>query len=283
MGEAWFIGEPRPEDRAIFTTQTGRLSAEEMLATAESLLSEGGRATISKDGLLIVSDRVSVLSSMQHLIDQINAAPVGAWVCQFYLVHIATEKAHDLGLDPVPIARAAASYTIDQTGSTSAWAFSAEIDEVFKTSATDGLLEMVAQPLMLLTPGHAAEFKRTRTQWADKKGLTRDGIVFTESFEQFETGYTLGATLRPLSDGGALLDWSVSDTQLVGETPEGLPISDGYSMSGTNSIRSGGALLLQRQDITRHTEQIGGLLRAEEQKSRQSYEVQLWARSYRVH
>ena len=54
VGGAYFLGELRPEDRAVYVRRVRRLSSEELQAAVEVLISDNGRVTAYPDGLVVV-------------------------------------------------------------------------------------------------------------------------------------------------------------------------------------------------------------------------------------
>ena len=73
IGQIYFLGPVKPEDRGSLVRRVRRLNAELLSKITELFRSEHGRAHVIGDGLVVVADRVEVLERLSQTFGRLSA------------------------------------------------------------------------------------------------------------------------------------------------------------------------------------------------------------------
>lgn len=226
IGRMYYIGTLRPEDRGLFVRRISRLSAEELADSLGTLVSDNGRVRCYSDGLVVVADRVEVLERVGELCDAIEAAPLGAWVVQAYIVSVGSGDRVKLGLDVTPaldvaytVAVSGELRSVDVTGTlTGAGGLHALLHAVRESSES----RVVAEPLLLMGDGEEGSFISGERVPVPRRTVSDQGTVTIVGYDYVQSGLQVRVVLREAGGSSARLglDVTMSDvSRMVQEAP----------------------------------------------------------------
>ena len=101
----FYIGELSRSDRGVLVRRVRRLSQVDLERAIASLASDTGSNVAFSDGLVIVSDIVTVLDRISTVFDEVESAGNPGWVCQLHVISFGETAVSDLGIDLVPAGR----------------------------------------------------------------------------------------------------------------------------------------------------------------------------------
>ncbi len=240
-GSIYFLGDLRPEDKGILARRVYRLDQQGLKDSIQTLLSEQGRVTAFTDGLLIVADRVEVLTRVSELIDQIGASSSSVWVIQYYLLQYTDSDILTLGLDTVPALQISAS------AATNSGRYQAQLTAGFNSvlRATRELSKesVRAEPLLLVEDGSTAGYHSGKHIPVAQKTVSPEGTVTTTGYSYVDTGLNLDVTVRSVSPGSARIktEFSLSD---VVDYVDSNPVTETDKITSTAVVNTGGVYLL---------------------------------------
>lgn len=286
-GDLYFLGTLRPEDRAVLVRRVGRLDQEELQRAVKVLLSEEGRSFSHSDGLLVVADRVEVISRVHDLLNQIDSAGIRCWVVQLYLVNWEVDRLRDYGFDVKPAAEISLNLASASAGLSSglpaAATLDAALDVVLTAADTDKGIALDAQPLFYMVDGSEAKFEQGQRVPIPRKTVSNVGVVTTTGFIYKNVGLTVNVSLREYGGDSALLDLSIEISELVGSVGVAqAPVTSQDSFTASAVIESGGVYLLGHlkrggQRSERATGLRWGWLSEDKRRV-----TQIWARAFAV-
>lgn len=291
-GNLYYIGQLRPEDKAFLVRRVRRLPPDEVRAAISVFISSGGGQSaiggvqVYPGGLVVVGDRVEVLRRVDSMLDEIEAVPGVAWVCQLHLVDLSRRMAKDLGADVTPAAEIALAYAQGSAAgaAASAWNLTASLDAVLRAAASDGGASIVAEPSLLLLDGQPGTWERgdripvPRARRTDNAGGTETVV----DYDYVSAGLLVRATLRESAADVAILDVAVERSQLTGFRGDA-PATATDRFQSQCQVESGGVYLLgalTAQERRRNTEGPG--LRVGHSAESEDRVIQVWARVHRV-
>ena len=277
-GGVYFLGELRPEDRAVYVRNVKRLDADQLKAAIQVIVSATGRVEAYPDGLVVLADKVEVVQRVADLIDRIEAAPSESWVVQLYLISLRGFDFRELGLDAVPAAEIAMRAA---TTGGSTFELSAALNGLLRADARRESSTIEAAPLFLLLDGSNATIADGVTIRIPQRTVSSEGTVTVTGFEQVQTGLDATVRIRDLGQDRATLDVEISISEITGFVEE-LPQVNTQAFETRAAIESGGVYLLG--SLNRGSELNGrsGAFLSVVRDEAERRVVYVWARTYRV-
>ena len=279
VGNIFYLGELRAEDRAILVRSVVRLDADQVDAAANSLISDFGRVVTADGGLLIVSDRIEVIQRLHGMLDQIEQTPYRAWSVQCYMVVLSDRDARQLGFDPVQVGSLSAS--IGRAVKRSAegrWAASVGFESVIRAEMSQSQSRTVIAPSIVVAEGQTGRWQSGQTTPVPRRVVTDSGAIETVSFDSIESGAVLTASVRSLGHSRAMLTVDLDLSAVVGDV-EGAPILSRDRANFEAPVTVGAAHLLGSMEITTTTQGAAGLLFPSlRRQSGDDRRIYLWAR-----
>jgi type II secretory pathway component GspD/PulD (secretin) len=284
QGKLYYIGSLRRQDRAVLVRRVRRLSAAELRSCVSVVSSDQGSIAAFEDGLLVIGDRVEVLSRIDELLTQVENADCATWVVQLYLVSLEDAALRELGLDARPSLEVAATFAAASAGGPGAdglLALNGGLNAVLEAAASDGSAHMVAEPLFFLGDGGESVHKLGQNVPVPERSVSSEGTVTTVGYDNVQTGLICSVGLREVSADSARIKLDLSLSEIVGFVEE-VPRTSEAGYKTEAHIESGGVYLLG--SLVRQTQsarQLGGFRSSWIQESTDSV-LQIWARAYRV-
>jgi type II secretory pathway component GspD/PulD (secretin) len=284
QGTLFYIGSLRREDRGLLVRRVRRLNADELRSCVQVLQSEQGAVASFSDGLLVIGDRVEVLTRIDELLTQVEQADSATWVLQLYLVSLEKSALRDLGFDARPSLEVASTFAAASASSPTPaglLALNGGLNSVLRAAANNSDATLIAEPLFYLSDGADSEFSRGENVPVARKAVTGQGVIETTSYQNIKTGLVCKVALRELRADAARLTLDVSLSDIVGFV-EQAPRTREDRYTTQAEIQSGGVYLLG--SLVRQSDQNanGGGLRSALKQERNDTVMQVWGRAYRV-
>jgi type II secretory pathway component GspD/PulD (secretin) len=280
-GGLFFMGDLRPEDRAVMVRRVKRLKAEEIEQVCAVYASDSGRRAVTADGLVVVGDTVEVCTRIGEVVDQVEASPVPMWVVQLHLVAVSEEAAREIGVETTPSAVFAATMAASQGASSVFSTAAVSLRAALSLSDESSDVQRVAEPMFLVADGGEVRWQSGERIPVPRRSTSDQGTTTTEAFEMVDTGTILAVKLREVSSEAARVDLSYEDSQIVGFV-ESAPRTARDSFTAAVILRQQEPYLVGVIKLREaRTDAARGLswLDSSRETGRQ---VQVWARVYRV-
>ena len=286
VGNVWFIGKLRPEDRGYLVRKVRRLPEVGLRESVMVLLSEAGRVAAYNDGLVVCSDRVEVLERVEGLLDEVEAARSDTWVVQLYLVSISKDAKQTFGVDTTALANLSYSFANASAvlPAVSAAKLSSSFAATLNASAAKTGVELIGKPIFLLGDGESSSFQSGATVPVPKKTVSDQGTVTTSGFDYVQSGVSANCAIRESSNDSAKLTVSVSVGQITGYV-ESAPIQEKSTFQTVAVVGANGVYLLGSLDQDESDDSRTGLIPKfllNHTQERKKGQVQVWAKVFRV-
>ena len=281
-GSNYFLGAVRPEDKGVLVRRVLRLDVEGIRGCVSCLLSESGKIQAFSDGLLVVGDRVEVLSRLNDLLDQVEGAPSATWVVQVLWVGVSRQKLRELGLDQSPTLTLAANFALSSAAGPAGAATATEaLSSLVRASWQDDGVEVFADPLLLCMDGSKVSYVRGQQVPVPQSVVSDQGTVSTAGYTIIQTGFQLHLAVRECGVGAARCSVDVSDSS-VSTYVAAAPVVNSEAANFDVVVKSGGAYLLGSLRRVQKREHVGisNLFGFRREIDDQAGEV--WLRCYRV-
>jgi Flp pilus assembly secretin CpaC len=276
-GGVYYLGDLRPEDRAVLVRRVYRLDGEQ-LARVLTLVRGDSVPVALEDGSLIMADSVGAIQSACDMLDRCESLDVPQWCVQLHLIAVNERQSRELGLDVTPAIDVSASLA---SGVGSAFAGKAVLSALLKASSECGAATVDAQPLLFIEEGSKARFMRGLNIPVPQRTVSDQGTVTTSGFTQVRTGLTITASVRECALNRARLTLNLVSNDRVGEV-EGAPITEGVEWEGSATVESGGCYLLGEVNRGVNERALNGPFKLRETFRHESSTLQIWAQVVRV-
>jgi len=293
-GNLFFVGQLRPEDKAVLVRRVRRLPPEEV-RRAISIFTSGGGANaaagaveVYPGGLVVVGDRVEVLRRVDAMLDEVEAVPGVAWVCQLHLVDLSRSLAHDLGVDVTPAVEISLAFAQGSAGIVDAaqkgWALRGALDAVIRAAQSNGGASVVADPLLLMVDGQPGQWQRGDRIPVPRARRTENagGTETVTDYDYVNAGLLVTTKLREAGQDVGVLDIEIQRSTLTGFRGEA-PQTSTDNFKTQCQVESGGVYLLgSLSSEARSSRADGPGVSIGHKADQEDRIVQVWARVYRV-
>lgn len=281
----YYLGQLAPEDRGVMVTRVLGLATNQIESAVKTVMSKDGVLSVNDAGLVIVSDRIEILTRVRSMLDQVESSPSPVWVVQLYLVSQTQEEVDKLQVDAAPsvdlaVTFAGASLLSGPTLGNRA-NVSASFDALMDLAKNRSSRWLVASPLFLLSDGATGEIHNGQQLRIPQRGIDQFGNAAVLSFEVVETGLTVTVAVRERGDQKAQLKVTGSIDRIE-NVVEGLPVVAGSRFTSDAVIRSGGVYLLNQVDEAESIAGTKGGLKWGHDRSDTARVLQVWCRAYRI-
>ena len=288
LGEVYYLGDLREEDRAILVRRVRRLSQVELERAINTLVGNTGSAETYEDGLLIVADRVEVIRRVEELLVGIESAESVTWVVQLFMVSYTDEGLKEIGLDVTPAGEVGLTFA---AGSASLLSPSlpggeaklkASLNAAMKATNKRDQVRIISEPLLLLVDGSESTLQLGRRIPIQQSAVSGLGTVSTTGFQFVNTGLQISCSVREMSDrvGRMKLSTEISDVESF--TASGAPLTSVESVDVTADVVSGGVYLLASLKRSQESNNRNAFIKLGQKKGHQERVMLIWGRTYRV-
>ena len=284
-GSLYFLGELRNEDKAVLIRRVRRLPVSQIQSAVQTVISQEGRVTAATDGLIIVADKVSVLSRVHDFCSQLEDVESVTWVVQLYLTRGVVDRLRDVGVDVLPAAEIGLSLASAAEGrwptATPTVEVDAAIDAILRAEAIDSQSRGFASPFLILGDGETASLSDGRLFPYRTRSVSDQGTATDSGISTIDVSTTINATCREVSDERARLDLTVTLAEAEGEV-DGLPLVRNSKVDFSADVRSGRVYLLGRLETLDESESKRSWFQFGKTSSINARHLEVWGRVYRV-
>lgn len=281
-GNIYYVGAFRSEDRALLVRRVRRLEANDIEQAIGVLQSGEGRSVVFEDGLVVVGDRLQVLTRIIALLDQVEAAENSLWVVQFWLVSLSDAALRDLGFDATPALDVAVTFAEGSANAASSVTLNGGIDAVLTATDEQTDAELVIEHLAIIRDGEGHQFFEGDQFPVRVQRVSDEGTATTTDVSFVDTGVTLGAELREYSRDEARLAVEVNLSEVVAVIDGFAPQTSVTRFDVEAIVESAGVYLLRSHKTARRNTRRSRLLSIGRRDEDRVRTLQLWARAMRV-
>lgn len=282
-GDLFFVGSLRPEDRGVLVRRVTRLAQGEAEAAIAAILSNDGQARSLPGGLVVVSDRVEVLSRVDDMLNRIEAAPIESWVVQLLMIAISDEDSSTWGVDVAPAADVALTLARASAGDwTQALSVNAALNAVLRAERTTDRIRLEASPLFLMLDGSTARHQDGTSVPIAKRSTSETGVTTTSEYQMIDTGLIVSVGLRDVGRESARLTVEAEVSEIIGYVANEAPIIRRSTFAAEPMIRSGGVYLIGSLKQDRASRGTDGPASLVHRRIATHHTWQVWARVYKV-
>lgn len=198
VGNTYFIGSLRPEDRGILVRRVLGYDSAELQSIVSSMLSSTGKSSVmAKSSVVVVADHESVVRRVSEMLDYLDSVDTPTWILQLCFVILRKDALTEAGFDVT--SSGTISYNISENS----------LD--FKDFKLDGILNLVqnstfadiyASPMLLVRDGTTAKWKDGKRVPIPKKTVSSYGVVTVSGYDYTDVGFIVDATVRQSKRGG---------------------------------------------------------------------------------
>ena len=272
-GDLYFVGTLRPEDRGVYVASVGQVSPDDMRQIAGLLLSEHGRASVTERGLVVVGDKVEVLSRIAEAVDEVKDATREVWLVQMHVIKTQQSVADSLGIN----ADAALSGTASTIPGVSV--LEGRLTASLEAIRADSKSEVVAEPMYFLGDGTTVTYRRGQRVPIVERVTTE--LSESSQVRYQEVGLRVELTIRSLGGEDATIRIDLAD-EFVTDGAEA-PIIDGVQYTSETDIVSGQTYLLATLESVSDASRKWSRFGWGRSKSNSRDVTQVWLRVHRVH
>jgi type II secretory pathway component GspD/PulD (secretin) len=240
---------------------------------------------VTKDGILIISDRPQVLARINDLFERLGAVEAVTWAVQLFVLSVSTDRSwsagvdgeHDIGLDVVSGTAAAGAPII--SGAEASLRLNARLNAAYQSNATEVLLD----PCLLLADGSDAHLVRGQSIPVRVQTILQNGggSQATTQLQVIQTGVELAANAREVSAETLSLHLQFELSSLDGFRDQ-LPLRSVERLEITSTVEHGGTYLLGslvREQRKRGRSGLAGLVWS---RGAENGRLEVWARVVRM-
>ena len=100
VGNTYFIGALRPEDRGILVRRVLGYDSSELQGIVSSMLSTTGKSSVmSKSSVVVVADHESVVRRISEMLDYLDSIDSSTWILQLCFVILRKDALTEAGFD----------------------------------------------------------------------------------------------------------------------------------------------------------------------------------------
>lgn len=276
LKNTYYLGKLNPEDRGCYVRRVRGYDASDLQTAISAFLSEHGKVTVQKDGVVIVSDTEAVLQRVSAMLESVEAASGDAWICQFYLVALRDGLKASGGADVLTSGQVAYKLNKGEKFEPTWDNIGQELNFNFDSSAD--IVHLFASPMFILRDGTTGEWSDGQRVPVPKKSVSDYGTVTTTGFEYVDTGIQLKSKIRECR-AGAILTVDYSDSTITGYV-EYSPILRKSSLKTESPVGSGRIYLIGELQRYEESKGITSVLDLTDGKSRST--LQLFCRLYKI-
>lgn len=273
-GNLYFIGELRVEDRGVLVSKVGHVDPTDLKEVSSLLLSQDGRSHVSPSGVIVVGDKVEVLTRVAEALDMIRLIERDVWLLQLHLLEFDEAVADRLGITSGVrgFAGATISNAITSTGGITLEAALEAVNSETRSS-------VVARPMYLLNDGQSVKYHRG-SRLPVVEVVSNDQTV-SENIRYVDVGLRIDLGIASLREDEAAVTIGVANEKVV-RYEEGAPVIDGVDYSAQVDVQSGGEYLVASFDENATVTEWWRRLGFGNARSQRKTVSQVWLRAYRV-
>lgn len=268
----YYLGETKPQDRAVLVRQVGRLSAESIRQALEAVITQTGNVVVLEDGLVIVAEQGGVLRKVKSVLDGLETVGGAGWLVQVLLIESAASAGTEYGIDSeldIDIASAFSSVSnVTELSASARAALRADIENQRVT--------LYAQPLFVVMDGGKAVLKRVEVVPIAEYTTLETGAVVTSGYSEIEIGLEVEIALRSWGQGRATIDYDFRLGEILGYVDDRIPIRTEETLTGAAGMKSGGTYLLGSLERGKERRGVSGAFGLAYTRETEATRLEVW-------
>lgn len=284
LSNSYFIGKLKQADRVTYMKKVLGYRKKSIKGIVDIMLSQNGKCYVTKDGILVVSDKTQVIKRIDNVITRINDVDKNTWVCQLFLVYYRKNKAIDYGAKIKPSANIAYDLTnlnlkdmkqITKKGLN----YKASVDALIKADFNTKFTSLKANPLFLLGNNEKVSYHDGQRVPIPKYQKSQYGVVEITGYEYKNVGLNIQVKIIESTNNKAILKLKL-ENNMITDYVERAPVITGTSVNTKADIKSGGIYLLSQVKANSNKQGLKKFLFKKEDL--QNIKLQIWCKVYKV-
>ena len=215
VGNTFFIGSLRPEDRGVYVRRVIGYSASELTGIVQALLSQQGKCNVTSDSVVVVADHETVLRRVAEMVEYLDSVETGSWIVQLYFVSLRKDALIEAGLNTTSSGRI--SYNLSNSTIN---LDDFKLDGLFSFSMGSSYADVFASPMLLVLDGTSAKWQDGQRIPIPRKTVSDYGTVTTTGYDYVDTGFIVDLTVKQGRKGAANVNITVSLSDVKGYIEE---------------------------------------------------------------
>lgn len=215
-GNTYYVGNLRPEDRAILVRSVFGYDSVELKTVLQSVLSEKGRASVISDRIVVAADHETVLRRVSEMLDYLDSVSTDVWVVQLCFIVLRKDALLSGGFDVSSSGKVA--YNISEN---KLEVQDLRLDGLFNLSSNSDIADIYSSPMFLLRDGSTGSWLEGVRTPVPRKTVSDYGVVTVSGYDYINTGFQVDVTVTGSKRGARLqLFMSLSDIKsMVSDAP----------------------------------------------------------------
>ena len=199
VGNTYYIGKLRPEDRAILVRKVLGFSNQDLIKACQGVISDKGKVSVIGAGVVSATDQSSVLQRLTELLDYLSSLHEPVWIVQLAFLTLNREILLEGGV------KVSTSGTISYNVSDNEFSLKdINIDGIINAAMSSSFADVHSCPMLLVREGSTSEWKYGRRVPVPKKTTSSYGTVQTTGFDYIDVGFNVKASVSRSRAGGIL-------------------------------------------------------------------------------
>ena len=275
--DVYYIGELRDEDQSYFVGKVSKFDKEDLLGLIQTFSTEKGRATVTNDGLVVVSDSQEVISRLVSFLYSLENIFGSVWFVQLLISDLSDTSLNKLGIQ--------SEYLLEATqflGSGNKFDSSGFFKGVLKLDTNKGKRTFKNSVSFLVKDGSEASFKLGGQYPVRKPQTVKETGNIIEDVEFIDVGQIFNVSLRDYSDTSAKLKLNLSIIDVL-STVGDLPILGKREFINESIYNSEGVYLVGSLDHNKLTfDKKGHIMPILFDKSTEENRLRIFLRIYKI-
>ena len=278
----YYLGTFRDEDRALLVRRVRRLDSNQIKESIQVLQSTDGRAVVYDDGLVVIGDKIQVLSRISNLLDEIEASDVSTWAIQYWLLSVNNSTLEELGLDIEPSIEVSLAFTESSAYSASSALARGGLDAILTATEETNGADLLIEHLSIIRDGKSQTFFEGDKFPIRVERVSNEGTSTTTAVEFVETGVSITSELREYSEETASLAVDVSLSEVIAIIDNFAPQTTSTNFDTESIIHNGGVYLLRSHKAKSNNNTTRNWLTSGFKRQDQERTIMLWVRCARI-
>lgn len=274
VGNTYFIGPLRPEDRGVYVRKVIGYSPEELTGIVQALCSSQGKCNVTTDSVVVVADHESVLRRVAEMVDYLDSVDRGSWIVQLYFVSLRKDAILEAGLNTTSSGRI--SYNLSNNTLNMD---DFKLDGLFSFNLGSSYADVYSSPMFMLIDGSTAKWQDGQRIPIPRKSVSDYGTVTTVGYDYVNTGFLVDLTIKQGRNGAANLKLDISLSDVKGYIEEA-PITTTSQYIFQSELRPDKIYLVGELSSFKALDRQEDIFMFGRDQGKTA--VQLWAKVYRV-
>lgn len=234
-------------------------------------------ATVSPNGVVVVSGTWTAVSEAEVLLASLEAVEISRWIVQLVFLEVTDQAAEELSLKVTPSADVALRLATNASNAAEA---AVALEAVLQASAEVTGVNTVAEPLLVLLEGETAELVIGERFPIRNRAVSDQGTVTDQNVTFVQTGLEIAVTVTTAAENAARLQLEFVRSDATGLS-DGVPVVATQTFRTTADLEVGGVYLVGSLDVDERQRTRATWLHLGQGKTERKSRVQVWAKVHR--